>query len=158
MYNIINFLYKSEANNKSLRYFTGNTSRNITLKESLNYIKEVRSIKLDRDVSLSEVINNLLTSYSSYSRLLQENIQDLFSICNGEYNLDQFINNSVKEVSEYLFKDIDEVNDIILEVLSLNLEEFIKWYEYLNKDIKSNEIFMTCHNSKGLEYKNVVVF
>ncbi|UQA50780.1 UvrD-helicase domain-containing protein [Vibrio sp. ED002] len=158
VYNIINFLYKSEAKNKSLRYFTENTSRNITLKESLNYIKEVRSIKLDRDVSLSEVINDVLSSYSSYSRLLQENIQDLFFICNGEYNLDQFINNSVKEVSEYLFKDIDEVNDIITEALGLKLDEFIKWYEYLDKDIKSNEVFMTCHNSKGLEYKNVVVF
>lgn len=158
VYNIINFLYKSEIKNKSLRYFMGNTSRNITLKESLNYIKEIRSIKLDRDVSLAKVLNDVLSSYSSYSRLLQENIQDLFSTCNGEYNLDQFINNSAKEVAEYLFKDIGEVNEIIIEVLSLKLEEFIKWYEYLDKDIKSNEVFMTCHNSKGLEYKNVIVF
>ncbi|ELE5891225.1 ATP-dependent helicase [Vibrio fluvialis] len=158
LFDIIKFIYKGEVRNKSLRYFIGDTSRSISLEESISYIGDIKGINLERDTVLNKILNELLSNYESSSNLFKDNVNQLFSFSSGNVNFEEFTKRIALEVSYYTFKDLDEVNDIIKDVLNIKLEEFIKWYEYLDKDINCSDIFMTCHNSKGLEYDNVVVF
>lgn len=158
LYNIISFLYKGNEYGKSLKYFIGDVTRKVSLSEGLEFVKNIRSIQIKEEISLSELIDDVLSKYSDCSKIFRDNIDALFSCCGGKLSSSVFVANSISEISDYTYKDCSEVEKILNNVLSVNVGEFIKWYLYLNKDIDSNELFLTCHNSKGLQYDNVIVF
>jgi len=58
------------------------------------------------------------------------------------------------------FIDIDEVEIAkakLQEILSIDLNQWILWYEFINGEQNSDVIYHTYHGTKGAEYDNVII-
>lgn len=158
LYNALALLSQKDIRSCPLTRLVPRNYKNITLKSASEHIKELRSIKCDSSSKLSDTLNDLFANQPLYTDILKYKLDETFSICKGSYSLDSFIEKSALELSASTFKEIDTVTDIINSVLDIKVEEFINWYNYVNSSVDQNDIFTTCHNSKGLEYDNVVIF
>ena len=158
LYNIVGLILQKDITNSPLRKILPDKYMDITLKSAVDHIKEIRSISFEPNADFSETIKSLFSDYPSYSKSLQSKIDDAFYICQKDYTWDNFINKVSEDISESTFKDANVIYDIIDRALRVDNQQFINWYEYISGNSNKREKFITSHNSKGLEYNNVVVF
>lgn len=60
----------------------------------------------------------------------------------------------------YLVIDEDEVvtaKTKLEELLNIELDQWIIWYEFINNDQKADTVYHTYHGTKGAEYDNVII-
>ncbi|MGR6834470.1 UvrD-helicase domain-containing protein [Aliivibrio wodanis] len=158
IYDILELINQANIHNAPFRELLPSSYGNVTLKKATEHINELRTLIPDYKTNFSIAINELLDNYDSYSDLLKKKIDSVFSICDNDYSLETFTRNLSIQLSESTYKDIDITTKIIKESLEIKTEQFFNWFNYLQSSNKKSDVFLTCHNSKGLEYDNVVVF
>lgn len=169
IYTFIDFMMKVKNDQSTVRMITnfidspqsityGVFSQLITKVKSINslklgdYIEEFCKIKIFRKENIDNplVIDSILKNVFSiditgdYTQQIKNRAYDYFHFTST---------NNVDEESEPE-KDINRMTSFF----ELNIEEFFCWYKYIQDDGKERGTnYYTLHNSKGLEFGNVVV-
>lgn len=169
IYTFIDFIMKVKNDQSTVRMITnfidspqsityGVFSQLITKVKSINslklgdYIEEFCKIKIFRKENIDNplVIDSILKNVFSiditgdYTQQIKNRAYDYFHFTST---------NNVDEESEPE-KDINRMTSFF----ELNIEEFFCWYKYIQDDGKERGTnYYTLHNSKGLEFGNVVV-
>ena len=114
----------------------------------------LKGIKGQHLLDLFQSIESLCQNRNDiYKRILQKNIAS--EVCS--------VNSLKRYIKQTLFPDIknDEedsnANECIEEMLKLDLNEYINWYKYINRQFSGNVVYHTFHGTKGLEFDNVII-
>ena len=124
------------------------------LKEILNGIRNITAS------NLYELINELCSIYSNNE---MSNHQVYSSLIKKLFNIDEISIYSIKHYfCESLFineseEDDEQVIESINEILNISLDEYTKWYNYINRNDSGKVIYHTYHGTKGLEFENVLI-
>lgn len=141
---IYSVLDKSMCKDLNIEELRGilNCIRNITASNLYELINEFCSI----------YSNNEMSNHQVYSSLIKKlfNIDEI-SISNIKH---YFCENLFKNESE---EDNEQVIESINEILNISLDEYTKWYNYINRNDSGEVIYHTYHGTKGLEFENVVI-
>lgn len=54
-------------------------------------------------------------------------------------------------------KEYNEANSLLQNILDIPIEQFLKWFHFINETQISDVIYHTYHGTKGREYENVVI-
>ncbi|HIC8840765.1 TPA: UvrD-helicase domain-containing protein [Aeromonas veronii] len=130
----------------------------VTIKESINYIAALRKLASVESKNLSEHIVNLnefsnLHPNSIISELITQSIPAKLNGLTKE-SLQEFLFNYLPDDGS---KSEEERYSQIKSIMDINFQQYINWYDYISSSITTSIRYHTCHGSKGLEYKNVVV-
>lgn len=124
------------------------------LREILNCIRNISAS------NLYELINKLCSMYSNYE---VSNYQIYCSLIESIFNIDKISNSNINHYfCENLCKgdsedDNEHVTDSINKIMMISLDEYTKWYNYINRNDSDEVIYHTYHGTKGLEFENVVI-
>lgn len=108
--------------------------------------------------TMNDIFNNIFTKYEERTvNGYQEKVQDLFK------DLETY---SYESLIEFIFNklywdlednEIDTAKENINSLLSINILEYIEWFNFVNKLETNDVIYHTYHGTKGLEFDNVLV-
>lgn len=124
------------------------------LRDILNCIRNITAS------NLYELINELCSIYSNNE---MSNHQVYSSLIKKLFNIDEISISSIKHyLCERLFinegeEDDEQVIESINGILNISLDEYTKWYNYINRNDSGEVIYHTYHGTKGLEFENVVI-
>lgn len=124
------------------------------LREILNCIRNISAS------NLYELINKLCSMYSNYE---VSKYQIYCSLIESIFNIDKISNSNINHYfCENLCKgdsedDNEHVTDSINKIMMISLDEYTKWYNYINRNDSDEVIYHTYHGTKGLEFENVVI-
>lgn len=158
IYNLLDFLYIFERKNIHISDIIPKNIGRIKLSEVNNYYKELNGINLDNNLSFRENISLIFDNGGDFGRLFTGFISETISCVESDFTSDSFIDGVVDLLEESSSKDYDESTRIINDLFDIKLEEFKCWFNYLNSSVINEDVFITCHNSKGLEFETVIVF
>ena len=99
----------------------------------------------------------LFRIYESGSDLFRRKLKDLLPSDEYGYSLEgfkQLLNNDLSNGGS--IKEEDRIKKIDLAT-SISLNEYSRWYDFVNESSSEPIKFNTYHSTKGLEYKNVVI-
>lgn len=157
----IDFIQKSSDRNSTVKeivQFIVSSKSTLTFSDMKQFIGRLREINLS-SLTFGECINGITTIRGRISG--EEILRKIFSIDETTENILLNIKNRAYDYFCY-FQDSEEEPErdmtIVDEFFSLNISQFIKWYNYIFDDFKNEGIsYYTLHGSKGLEFDNVVV-
>lgn len=118
----------------------------------LQNLKSIRGTNLQRYfISMFEIYNTV--ENKNYKKI----INDLLNI-----ELEPSCENLLSYLLSELYRDIEEdeiepAKENIKQLLSINFQEFEKWYRFINKEENEDVIYHTYHGTKGEEYTNVII-
>lgn len=124
------------------------------LRDILNCIRNITAS------NLYELINELCSIYSNNE---MSNHQVYSSLIKKLFNIDEISISSIKRYfCESLYKneseeDDEQVIESINEIFNISLDEYTKWYNYINRNDSNEVIYHTYHGTKGLEFENVLI-
>ena len=140
-----------------------------TLVTSIIDTKEITELNIEKFREIVNCLKNingetLLGLFQSIERLCQNGDDIYKKILQKNIASEVYSVNSLKNyIKQTLFPDIknDEedsnANDCILELLNIDLNECICWYNYINRKYSGSIVYHTFHGTKGLEFDNVVI-
>lgn len=127
-------------------------------------IEELRDIlNCIRNITASNLYELISELCSIYSNNEVSNHQVYSSLIKKLFNTDEISIPTIKHYfCENLFKNEGEGDDgkvieSINEIFNISLDEYIKWYNYINKNDSGEVIYHTYHGTKGLEFENVLI-
>lgn len=129
--------------------------------EGFNFKELFDLIELLKSISgntLKDYIESIFNNYEeSETKGYKKKVEDIFK----EIDIYSF-ENMVSYMLEKLYRDIDDeqlddAKNKIDILLSINITEYIKWFEFVNRVEKQDVIYHTYHATKGLEFDNVLV-
>lgn len=126
----------------------------VELREILYCIKNIKA------TNLYEIINELCSIYSN-DGITNHNVYNSF--IKKIFNIDVISFSNIKQYfCEKLYNnesqdDNEQANERINEIMNISIEEYTKWYNYINRNNSGEVIYHTYHGTKGLEFENVVI-
>jgi DNA helicase-2/ATP-dependent DNA helicase PcrA len=129
---------------------------NLSFRDLKELIKTLQSIRKN---TLSEYIYSLQELYeksevnSSYRKLIKPLlfVEQSDAIPIHTFLLGKLFPNLEDE-------DAEKANDNVNELLSISIEEYLCWYEFITETQDSEVVYHTYHGTKGEEFDNVIVF
>lgn len=121
-------------------------------------VKElITLLRLINGSSLKDFIESMLHIYSeteiqNFKRVIEE-LFDL-EVLTIESLIDHMLNRLFPNVEE---NAIESARQTIYELLEVDYDEYIAWFEFVNKIENKEIIYHTYHGTKGEEYENVVI-
>ncbi|WP_109399736.1 UvrD-helicase domain-containing protein [Proteus sp. TJ1640] len=170
----VEFILLYELDNKVLSAILPSGNIEINIENTITYIKELQTIYNYNGKTLSDYLMKILCIYSSDSssifnkkfesifdknnlRIIKESIKNnlkkegiVFNTIFSFYNNYNKLENIPEEKSKKIKESIDNL-------INTSFEQYKAWFKYLNADKEKIE-YLTCHNSKGLEFDHVIVF
>lgn len=111
--------------------------------------------------TLGVYINSIFTRYNNPAchQSFKLAVQQLTKLHNYTF---QALN---KMLFESLFANVDteddkeynEAQSLLKSILDIPIEQFLKWFHFINETQNSDVIYHTYHGTKGREYENVVI-
>lgn len=158
IYRLVEF-WNLIKNDKTLIYSVLDKSmcKEMNIEKLREILKCIRNITAS---NLYELINELCSIYSNNE---MSNHQVYSSLIKKLFNIDEISISSIKHYfRESLFKyegkeDDEQVIESINEIFNISLDEYTKWYNYINRSDSGEVIYHTYHGTKGLEFANVVI-
>lgn len=158
IYNLIDFMSILDRKDKHLSNIIPSQIGNITFSEVKVYYDELKNIEIDYELSLKENLSTILDKEGGYSRLFMGYLSETITCVDADYTLSNIVGGLNDLLERSSSKDSETSRKIIDELLNIKLIEFKKWFCYLNADPNNEDLYLTCHNSKGLEFETVIVF
>lgn len=155
LYNVLS-LYSLLKNDTSLvlDIFKRNELSNLTFEDLHKSIYEMKGITGN---NLIELLTNLCDIYnSSDEQICRNTIEAVVGLDNVNINeIKRFIYDSLYPNPKN--DEVDKANAEIHSLLQISIDECIRWYNYISMKPESDIVYHTFHNTKGLEYDNVVI-
>ncbi len=128
---------------------------NLNFKELNDLINILKNIDGN---TIMEYIKNIFEIYRKNNiDGLKEKIEELF----GDLEIFSFesINSFLLEelYGNIEDEDLEEAKETIAELLNIDIEEYVRWFNFVNRLEVENVIYHTYHSTKGLEFDNVVI-
>lgn len=123
-----------------------------SLKNLINSLKQINGKNLE------ELIGSVAELYS------KDQVEHLRAVMDNLFGDMQDI--SVEKFKVFLLRSlfpnvkddkIEEANTVINNLLLVNIEEYILWYQYISDEETGNVRYHTYHGTKGLEFDNILV-
>ena len=161
IYNLIDFYFK-KSNEKTLIHNIIDVSqcKQLNIRQINDILAHFNEICAS---NLSELIKSIcqLCSYDdihgfSYKKSIISTLQ--LDAVLDDASFDCFKN--YFEVNLHPNKTDDEqksIDENINTLLNISLEEYKRWYRYINRDYDEDVIYHTYHGTKGLEFDNVII-
>ena len=155
LYRLIEFKHKIENSQTSIiNLINEKIYKRLTFKQLRELIALFKTIDT---TSLKSYIESMLNIYNetdneSYKKV----IENLFELEDYTFDfvLDYMLNSLFRDIDE---SEIEESKNKLIELLEVNNDEYIAWFNYLNKVENEAVIYHTYHGTKGEEYDNVVI-
>ena len=131
--------------------------KNLNIEELNNIFDCLKAITAS---DLGTLIDRLCSIYSDME-LEKNNAYKI--LIENLFNTD---NISFKKISQYFFEKLfnnenedDYQNSLVgtQQIFNISMDEYIKWYNYINRDESNDVVYHTYHGTKGLEFDNVVI-
>ena len=158
IFNLVEFIYTLHKEDLHLSDILPNNVGRITLSEVNKYYNELKSINLDPKLSLSKNLSSILEIEGGYGRLFMGYLSEMISCVDSDYTLGGIIGGLSELLESSSSKDFETSSKIINELFNINLIEFKNWFTYLTSNAKKENVYLTCHNSKGLEFETAIIF
>jgi len=155
LYRLIEFKYKIENPQTPITSLINEKIyKQLTFKQLRELIELFKTIDT---ISLKSFIKSMLNKYNetdneSYKKV----IEDLLELADYTFDfvLDYMLNSLFRGIDE---TEIEESKNRLIELLEVSNDEYIAWFNYLNKIESEEVIYHTYHGTKGEEYDNVVI-
>lgn len=155
LYRLVDFKQKIE-NPKTpiIDILSEKTYKHLTFTKLQELIVLLRSIN---ESSVKDFVTSMLRIYSeteiqNFQRVIEE-LLDL-EVVTIESLIDHMLNRLFPNVEE---DAIESARQTIYELFEVDYEEYIAWFEFVNKIENKEIIYHTYHGTKGEEYENVVI-
>lgn len=155
LYRLVDFKQKIE-NPKTpiIDILSDKTYKHLTFAKLKELIVLLRSISRS---SLKDFVESILHIYSeteiqNFKRVIEE-LLDL-EVVTIESLVDYMLNKLFPNVEE---DALESARQTIYEILEVDYNEYIAWFEFVNKIENQEIIYHTYHGTKGEEYENVVI-
>lgn len=129
---------------------------NLTFSGLQELLSELKSITGD---SLNEYIISIFKDYETRSLSFKKVMDEIFDLERLSYST--FFNYVLNKLNPNLDDEIEEevrlAKNLINELLNVNLDEYLRWYYFVENKQTSEVIYHTYHGTKGVEFENVVV-
>ncbi len=108
--------------------------------------------------TLKEYIESVFEKYNeSGNESLKVLVDEKFSM-NDNSSYEEFMNYLLSK----LYTNIDDnerdsAKENIEQLLSINFDEYLSWYNFINKEENTDVLYHTYHGTKGAEYNNVII-
>lgn len=129
----------------------------VSMFDAHNYLNELNILIDEKINTFEDYLVALFQLYDSGSYLFKCKLKDFFPSDNFGYSLEgfkQLLNNDLPKSDS--IKEENRINQINIAI-SISLNEFTKWYEFITESSSEPVRFNTYHSTKGLEYSNVVI-
>lgn len=171
---IVEFILLYEFDNKALSAILPSDNIEINIEDTMKYIKKLQLIHNYNGKTLNEYLIKILCIYSSNSSyIFNKKFESIFDK-NTLHIINESIKNKLKKekiIFNTIFsfyknfnilesipeKKLKEIEDNIKNLMNISFEQYKAWFKYLISDKEKIE-YLTCHNSKGLEFDHVIVF
>lgn len=130
---------------------------NINIDELHDILSVVTNIQVSELLDIISALCNIYNEDSIYSNIFRRIIDSIFDIENITVEgVKEFVCDKLYPSS---FTDEDKAASItaVENLLSINIEQFKIWYNYINRQYDNNVIYHTYHGTKGLEFDYVVI-
>lgn len=154
IHSALTFLTLSKNLDKNLKHILPKSSMKYTWDESKQYLKELKSIQNFEKKTLKEWICAAFEMIDKKGELYKTSLDECFSYLNGNYSFDLLIKSLSEEISHHSKVSYQKAKGNVEFIFNLPIEEIMNWFDYINNE----RTILTCHSSKGLEFKNVIVF
>lgn len=158
IYNLIEFVCIINRDGLHLSDILPNNIGRISFSEVNKYYDELKSLNADPELSLRENLSSILGKEGGYGRLFIGYLSEVISCVDSDYTVDGIIGGISDLLEKSSSKDAESAANIINDLFDINLKEFKNWFTYLKSNVENEDIYLTCHNSKGLEFETVIVF
>ena len=171
VYRILNLKKILNNGNISFQDLLGKQQDGISFYEAKAFVRKLQDL-LHAD-SLSELIQNIselweqeTTNGLNGNKVLESCFNHVLNFqpknLEGYATYEEYM---LSHIRQLVMKDADMANDAELDtferLLSLNLKEWLLWYDYINREQYSTSVdkvrFHTYHGTKGAEFENVAV-
>jgi len=155
LYRLVDFKQKIE-NSKTpiIDILSEKTYKHLTFAQLKKLIALLRSIN---GRSLKDFVESMLQIYSETEvqnfKIVIEELLDL-EVVTTESLVDYILIKLFPNVEE---DALESAKQTIYELLEVDYEEYIAWFEFVNKIENKEIIYHTYHGTKGEEYENVVI-
>ncbi|MFF2755591.1 UvrD-helicase domain-containing protein [Psychrobacillus sp. NPDC058041] len=119
--------------------------------------KLINTLKQIKGKTLGQYIEAISTVYTESNEGDYKKIIDWtfgFENIKGEFFITHLIEKLFNNRSD---DDIDRANNIVKELLGINMNEFEKWYKFIEDKQEEKVIYHTFHGTKGREFDNVII-
>jgi len=155
LYRLIEFKYKIENQQTPIiTLINENIYKQLTFKQLRELIELYKTIDT---TSLKLFIESMLNIYDETdNESYKKAIEDLLELADYTFDfvLDYMLNSLFRDIDE---SEIEESKNKLIELLEVNNDEYIAWFNYINKVENEAIIYHTYHGTKGEEYDNVVI-
>jgi len=155
LYRLIEFEHKIENPQTSItNLINEKIYKQLTFKQLRELIELFKTIDT---TSLKSFIESMLNIYNETdNESYKKAIENLFELEDYTFDfvLDYMLNSLFRDIDE---AEIEESKNKLIELLEVDSDEYIAWFNYLNKIESEEVIYHTYHGTKGEEYDNVVI-
>jgi len=155
LYRIMDFKVKIENPKTSIvDLINEKTYKDLTFRQIKELIELLKSIEGE---SLKLFIESIFQKYNEIDNdSYKKNINELFELERYTFNnfLDYMISRLFPSIGE---SDVISAKEKIEELLEVDYNEYIAWFDFINKVERQDVIYHTYHGTKGEEYKNVII-
>ena len=157
LFRILDFRYKVNHDKTMVQEVI--VSKDINISKLRKLVAKIKNIKGD---TLKAYIESMLNQYNKTDGDYDKCLNYVLNSDNRTYiEIENFILNKLflfNEHDEQTDEYIKESKDKVKNFLNIDIEEFDMWYEYILDKSTSSVIYHTYHGTKGLEFKNVIIF
>lgn len=155
LYRLVDFKQKIENSKTPITdIINEKTCKNLTLAKLKELITLLRSIN---GRTIKDFVKSILHIYSETEvQNFQRVIEELFDleVVTTESLVDYMLNALFPNVQE---DAIESARQTIYEILEVDYDEYVAWFEFINKIENQEVIYHTYHGTKGEEYENVII-
>lgn len=157
IYHILDFKHALSNPDTSINDFLKEeVYKNFSFQDLYDCINSLKTITGD---DLNAYVESLFDLYNSkpINKGVKEKIDDIFSHLSIK-SYDDFIT----YLFDKLYRGIDDEKievskENLNSLLTINIEEYNKWFDFVNETENSDIIYHTYHGTKGSEYDNVLI-
>lgn len=111
--------------------------------------------------TLGEYIDSIFTRYnnSTCHQSFKMAVQQLIKLHSYTYQAfnQMLFENLFSNIDTEDNKEYGEAKDLLQSILDIPIEQFLKWFHFINETQNSDVIYHTYHGTKGRQYDNIII-
>lgn len=154
IYKIVRFFTLLREKNNKLSYILPSKKNQTTWDEARKFTSILEKVMPLEKKSFKACITTAFEYTYLSNSLYKLSITEAFPFLKGNYDIELFKDYLIKSLNMTTKQPMPKIAFAVEGLLNIDMNELIDWYDYINNKNK----YITCHNAKGLEFNNVIVF
>lgn len=107
---------------------------------------------------MNDIITDIFIKYEkTHTKGYKEKVEELFKdleVYTYDALIDFIFNKLYWDLED---SEVDDAKEVINSLLSLDISEYIEWFNFVNRFEVNDVLYHTYHGTKGLEFDNAIV-